>query len=183
VNGQSLACATVHLESLNNEGTRKEQLRIAEHVLRPFDNAILVGDFNFDSSINFYQLLLARSSMIDSQILDPAVPYPPDTVPLENNNLGEIFKTEEWIDVWPELHPNEKGYSFDSAVNGMLLDIEQMRYDRVIFRSKNKTWIPKNISLLGTKRIENESAEIHSDIPLFPSDHFGLVAMIEIQNS
>lgn len=70
--------------------------------------------------------------MPDSQIYDPSVPYPPDESPLENLNVDATFKKEEgWADVWPLLRPDEKGYTFDSAVNEMLLDIEQMRYDRV----------------------------------------------------
>jgi hypothetical protein len=121
--------------------------------------------------------------MLDAQIYDPSVPYPMDTEPLENLNVESTFKKEDgWADVWPHLRPDEKGYTFDSQVNKMLLDIEQMRYDRVLFRSNTGTWRPTKIEMLGNQRIGTEATEISSQIPLFPSDHFGLVTEFEWQN-
>ena len=50
INQKPLAVATVHLESLNNAQCRVEQMRIAFEVLNMFEDAMLMGDFNFDSS-------------------------------------------------------------------------------------------------------------------------------------
>lgn len=50
INQKPLAVATVHLESLNNAELRAEQMKIAFEVINMFEDAILMGDFNFDSS-------------------------------------------------------------------------------------------------------------------------------------
>lgn len=52
VDGQTIAVATSHFESLNNADIRKEQLGVAFDVLGKYDTALLMGDFNFDSSWN-----------------------------------------------------------------------------------------------------------------------------------
>ena len=50
INNQPLAVATVHLESLANKYYREVQLSLSFKILAPFNNAMLMGDFNFDSS-------------------------------------------------------------------------------------------------------------------------------------
>jgi len=50
INQRPLAIATVHLESLNNATYRAEQMKIAFEVLNSYQDAMLMGDFNFDSS-------------------------------------------------------------------------------------------------------------------------------------
>lgn len=117
--------------------------------------------------------------MTDKEIYDPAVAYPKDenNRPPENTNLMNIFSLERnWIDVWPHIHPTKKGYTFDSQVNEMLIHAEQMRYDRVLLRSSD--WVPTKIELIGTKGIEGEFSEVFKEIPLYASDHFGLVTEI-----
>lgn len=52
VNGKHIAVATSHFESLDNSQRRKEQLAIAFKALEAYDDALLMGDFNFDSTWN-----------------------------------------------------------------------------------------------------------------------------------
>jgi tyrosyl-DNA phosphodiesterase 2 len=126
---------------------------IAEKILAPYDTAILVGDFNFDSTRNFNEGGDYLGYICALVILTR----------LENEVLVEILP--QYVDTWPLLHPNDKGYTYDSEVNSVIKHYEQMRYDRVMIRSK--TWVPTHISLLGNQPIKTN---------LFPSDHFGLCA-------
>jgi len=52
----------------------------------------------------------------------------------------------------------------------MLSNYEQMRYDRILFKSKDSFLKPVDIKLIGTDQI----IEIQDEHPVFPSDHFGL---------
>jgi len=105
------------------------------------------------------------------QIPNDQYPYPPATEPLENDTLISIFS--EYLDVWSALHNDKKGYTFDSVSNKMLLNFEQMRYDR-IFLKAHCSWQPSEIFLMGTENIKNHLTK--QGKPLFPSDHFGLFA-------
>lgn len=48
INGQKIAVSTVHLESLNNPDYRARQMQISFDILRTYDEAFIMGDFNFD---------------------------------------------------------------------------------------------------------------------------------------
>jgi len=169
IDGKSFVCATVHLESLNLPQYRKEQLKIISN-LSPFQNAntaILLGDFNFDSDINFSQHLEKRFQIEREKDKNPSEIEPPELPKdetLENKNIGEFY--QGFKDVWPHLSEGEKGYTFDSILNKMLTNYEQMRYDRILLRSTY--WKPHKIKLLGTKPVDETKPKI------FPSDHFGL---------
>merc|ERR1712032_33940 len=103
------AVGTVHLESLANHPTRESQLLNCKAALAPYSNAVLVGDFNFDSERNFQ------------------APHEP----LENEALARIMP--EFVDLWPALR-RERGLTFDSSVNPYICRPEHMRYDRVMTR-------------------------------------------------
>lgn len=47
-----VAVATSHFESLDSADIRKDQLEVAFGVLDKYPTALLMGDFNFDSSWN-----------------------------------------------------------------------------------------------------------------------------------
>jgi len=85
----------------------------------------------------------------------------------ENKNIPP-----EYLDLWAEIHPKEPGFTEDTDVNLMtFMDKrrkKQVRFDRVLLRSNS--WKGISIELLGTKPIGEE---------LFPSDHFGLKAVIQ----
>lgn len=199
-----LAVATVHLESLDNHPTREAQLRRCAEVLAPFPNAVLAGDFNFDSERNF---VLARK-------------------PLENVALKRYLP--DFTDLWATLRPTERGFTFDSSVNTYLARPEQMRYDRVLARlsscragaiemvghtpvddlvdlsEKERAWVAQpptpprpqarvcrldepswDLDPAGAARAEPVAARGRSETPprrkqgLFLSDHFGLLARLE----
>ena len=67
----------------------------------------------------------------------------------------------EYIDVCPES--TNPVYTFDSGVNKMIRQDEQMRYDRIIVSCPQMQ--PTFIQMVGTSEIEDR---------VWPSDHFGL---------
>lgn len=147
LNNELVQIGTVHLESLNNQKLRKSQLITISKVLTAKTN-IFCGDFNFCSYRNW--------NINDKD--------------LENKVLEEIVP--EYIDVW-EKYGNGKGYTFDSEVNKMLEHHEQMRYDRIMIKSKE--WKTKEIHIIGNQQF----AKTQKNQPLFPSDHFGLSLNLE----
>eukprot|EP00638_Chattonella_subsalsa_P018192 CAMPEP_0117877244 /NCGR_PEP_ID=MMETSP0950-20121206/14081_1 /TAXON_ID=44440 /ORGANISM="Chattonella subsalsa, Strain CCMP2191" /LENGTH=295 /DNA_ID=CAMNT_0005731207 /DNA_START=26 /DNA_END=913 /DNA_ORIENTATION=+ len=165
---------TVHLESLNQHQLREAQLRVAKEALRRCENSILCGDFNFCSYRNF-------------------IPQGK----LENESLREILP--EYIDIWPSLRAEEKGFTFDSERNVMIHQFEQMRYDRIVAKL-NGGLTASSIDLIGTEKLTHENVEkiqtedmcnsfkepegLSLDLACFDecpaefhcSDHFGLLA-------
>ncbi|CAE7367956.1 tdp2, partial [Symbiodinium natans] len=124
----NLIIGTVHLESLGNPRMREEQLKNCASILAPFSDAMLVGDFNFDSERNFK----------------------PPHEPLENAAVGLL---QDFVDLWPALRPGEAGKTFDSMLNPYIGDYEQMRYDRVMV--KLGAWRPTQIQLVGNEPLEH----------------------------
>ena len=86
--------------------------------------------------------------------------------PAEHAVLDPAF-----VDVWPALRPGEPGYTMDTDVNTMLLQVRRTlshkRYDRVFVRSPH--WRVRSIELIGTQPIDIAGT--------FVSDHFGLEAV------
>lgn len=74
------------------------------------------------------------------------------------------------IDVWPALRPDEPGYTVDTDVNTMRMQVKstpvRKRIDRVFVRSPR--WRARSIELVGTRPIDIDGT--------FISDHFGLAA-------
>ncbi|CAK4673265.1 hypothetical protein LEN26_008792 [Aphanomyces euteiches] len=126
--GESVV-ATVHLESLGNESMRKSQLRTSGEALAPFRNAILCGDFNFHDTQHYGAW---RSSKIS-------------TTPLENLVLS--VELPDFLDMWPLLHPNERGATFDGPTNPVcILDHKEvMRYDRIMMKSN--VWMGQEMNV------------------------------------
>jgi tyrosyl-DNA phosphodiesterase 2 len=92
--------------------------------------------------------------------------------PAENANLDP-----EFVDLWPALRGREPGYTEDTEINAMLRNVKgqekMVRFDRVLLHSAGGAWRPRSIELLGTVPIAGWCPEV------FPSDHFGLAAVIE----
>mmetsp|Transcript_116777 Transcript_116777/g.183638 ORF Transcript_116777/g.183638 Transcript_116777/m.183638 type:complete len:311 (-) Transcript_116777:231-1163(-) len=124
-----LTVASVHLESLNNHPTRVSQLRECAKVLAPFQNVLLLGDFNFDSDRNFD--ISARE-------------------PLENGVLAQVIP--EYVDLWLALR-REPGKTFDSTVNPFIRKPEIMRYDRVMTRLTG--WNAVSIEMFGDQPVDD----------------------------
>lgn len=183
--GRSISLGTVHLESLNSQSYRENQLEICEGEFHSAANAILCGDFNFCSYRNF----------------DLRKPV------LENDCLQKIMP--DYHDLWPMLHPDDKGYTFDSTVNENITHEEVMRYDRLIFKTglvpllgetgaKKKGKVsylsPVSMNILGMDPIPTPGASVESEEEvesefstpkkkakaIYPSDHFGLLAVFDV---
>ena len=50
INGERFVVSTAHLESMNSAQYRKAQMEISFSILKLFNNSMLMGDYNFDSS-------------------------------------------------------------------------------------------------------------------------------------
>lgn len=92
--------------------------------------------------------------------------------------------TENWRidssyrDVWPDLRPDEAGFTEDTSINHMRYDMKekhrQVRFDRVLLKSDH--WTATGIELLGTEPIA-------AGLPrVFPSDHFGVECVLTARN-
>eukprot|EP00418_Pyrodinium_bahamense_P093191 CAMPEP_0179026728 /NCGR_PEP_ID=MMETSP0796-20121207/8667_1 /TAXON_ID=73915 /ORGANISM="Pyrodinium bahamense, Strain pbaha01" /LENGTH=339 /DNA_ID=CAMNT_0020722823 /DNA_START=16 /DNA_END=1035 /DNA_ORIENTATION=- len=126
--GGMLVVGNVHLESLSNQPLREMQLRACSDVLGPLPNALLVGDFNFDSQRNF------------------KAPH----VPLDNVALAKCL--HGFVDVWPALRA-DRGCTFNSQVNPYIAQEEAMRYDRVM--AQLSSWRPSSIELMGHEPVDH----------------------------
>ncbi|KAG2387435.1 hypothetical protein C9374_001767 [Naegleria lovaniensis] len=79
VNDQILCFSTIHLESLDSQSLRAQQMYLISTFLKLYDTGFLCGDFNFDSEENYHK----------------------DTTPLENENLENFYP--DFMDIWKEL--------------------------------------------------------------------------------
>ncbi len=93
------------------------------------------------------------------------------------NNLHEEFSNiSDFIDIWQKLRPNEAGYTFNPQLNTlaelMSLEGEAARFDRILLHSQNSNWLADSVDLFACEPVENTDGKI------FPSDHFGVKAVI-----
>lgn len=143
--GTRVGLGNVHLESLSSRPVREQQLQMCEQILRNYDFSILCGDFNFCSYRNYIET---------------------DNEGLENDVLRCIMP--DYNDMWPQVHPTEQGYTFDTLENGMLRlhRHERMRYDRICYRvaekgrSMNLTWAAHSIDLLGLSPVSSDVSAV-----------------------
>eukprot|EP01121_Diplochlamys_sp_Union-15-3_P006997 TRINITY_DN1758_c0_g1_i4.p1 TRINITY_DN1758_c0_g1~~TRINITY_DN1758_c0_g1_i4.p1 ORF type:complete len:299 (-),score=35.49 TRINITY_DN1758_c0_g1_i4:32-823(-) len=98
INSDIFSVATVHLESLDNAPLREQQIKVIAAILKNSTHATVMGDFNFDAYTNIYDQ--NKDGPLENLVLPKYVP--------------------DFIDVWSELHPHDKGYTYDSSVNTML---------------------------------------------------------------
>lgn len=106
---------------------------------------------------------------------------------------GPILSDEQrdagWLDVWPALHEKtgEPGFTFNTRRNDMLEDwlgrlgVDGLRLDRVLARLDPAALKPAAIHLFADNCVEGPLVESHrkdvrDPVPLFVSDHFGVVA-------
>eukprot|EP00565_Helicotheca_tamesis_P001224 CAMPEP_0185727390 /NCGR_PEP_ID=MMETSP1171-20130828/3087_1 /TAXON_ID=374046 /ORGANISM="Helicotheca tamensis, Strain CCMP826" /LENGTH=286 /DNA_ID=CAMNT_0028395947 /DNA_START=73 /DNA_END=933 /DNA_ORIENTATION=- len=152
---ENLVVGTVHLESLDSEMFRRLQLAMAHKVMHGDNNAILCGDFNFDSTRTWG----------DWRRKSPA--RTPEK--LENNNLQK--ELPDWIDAWPAMKGGpdggNPGLTFDGATNPVCVrdKREQMRYDRIMVKESTSLML-ESISLTGTEPMDETNIK--------PSDHYGI---------
>ncbi|KAH9749557.1 RanBP2-type domain-containing protein [Citrus sinensis] len=156
-----LVVATSHLESpcpgpptwdqmFSKE--RVEQAKEAINLLKKNPNVIFCGDMNWDDK------------------LDGKFPLP-----------------DGWVDAWTELRPGENGWTYDTKSNKMLSGNRtlQKRLDRFICSLRDFKII--RIDMIGVeaipgllyvkeKKVRKEMQKL--ELPVLPSDHYGLLLTI-----
>lgn len=112
------------------------------------------------------QLIQPALAALGDAVLCGDMNFQPDD-PIENAALDPAF-----VDVWPALHPDDPGYTADSAINKMRFALKpalsRKRIDRVFLHGRR--WRPSTIELVGTEPIDIDGT--------FPSDHFGLACTL-----
>lgn len=155
---------------------KHRKLLVAE--FRIGDQSVIVGNVHLESGetsapIRAEQLKIVFPQLEDAEhaILLGDFNFDPSWTE-ENNRLDPDYE-----DVWTRLRGNEPGYTEDTDINLMRLeqkddDVRKVRFDRILLRSS--TWQPTCIQMLGTEPISPQQKNV------FPSDHFGLAAEIEL---
>ncbi|KAL8130157.1 hypothetical protein V2J09_019312 [Rumex salicifolius] len=158
---KSLMVATTHLESPCPGPPKWDQMyskeRVAQanesvNLLMEYPNVVFGGDMNWDDK------------------LDGHFPLP-----------------KGWVDAWLNLKPNEKGYTYDTKSNKMLSGNRslQKRLDRFFCNLKDFTI--SGIEMVGTEEIpgllyckekKSKNGIKKLMLPVFPSDHYGLLVTI-----
>ena len=91
----------------------------------------------------------------------------------ENRRISAPYR-----DVWPELRPDDEGFTENTSINLMRYDMKDkhrhVRFDRVLL--KGDQWTPSDIELLGTEPITPQLPRV------FPSDHFGVECLLRARN-
>lgn len=156
-----LVVATSHLESpcpgppkwdQMYSKERVEQANVAINILQKHPNVIFGGDMNWDDK------------------LDGQFPLP-----------------DGWIDVWRELRPTEDGWTYDTKSNQMLSGNRTLRkrLDRFVcnlhdFKVSGVEMIGveaiPGLSYIKEKTVRKEKKLL--DLPVLPSDHYGLILTI-----
>ncbi len=94
-----------------------------------------------------------------------------------------------FVDLWPSQYPDDPGMTFDPRVNGLAAITSRTqrpgRLDRVMLRAPTdeagRAWLsPVDISMCAAEPID---APALAGLPLYPSDHFGLCALLQLQAS
>lgn len=100
-----------------------------------------------------------------------------------DNKEYPLVVHKDWNDVWKSLHTTKNpGYTYDQKINDMLPGKRyRTRLDRIfvnqpIDKSNNQ------ISMIGNEQIgsltyfvQNRRTGNQEELPVFPSDHFGLL--------
>lgn len=121
----------------------------------------------------------ARTRAEQLRIIQPALAARyPDAVLVGDMNFepGDALESAAldatFVDAWPALRPGEPGYTVDTDVNTMRLQVRSTpthkRIDRVFVRSAR--WRAQSIELVGTRAFDVDGT--------FVSDHFGLETVL-----
>lgn len=154
--GRPLLCVALHLTSdRSDEGgeRRAEQLAALAGCLDELavPDVLVLGDLNFDDSD------------------DP-----------RRRSASQRVAACGLVDVWPQLHPHEPGFTFDPAQNPLAALMSRRgraaRLDRVLVRAPTGAIEPVEIVRFGDRPFASEQGE-----DLYASDHFGLSALLEVR--
>ncbi|KYQ92607.1 hypothetical protein DLAC_06601 [Tieghemostelium lacteum] len=198
-NNTVISISTVHLESLDqNSDCRIKQLEFIQQQQQshenldtnaphqdeePYNHTFLLGDFNFGSSAKENEFLNNNN--------DNSLPYLRDMwmeLNRNNSNLNQNNNSSNYNNqISQEINNsnNEQGFTYIK---------KRKRVDRIVFKSNNQidnqvpieTLIPISISLIGSDPIYIDittrlKENLQPNEPIYPSDHFGLYGVFEIQ--
>jgi len=102
-----------------------------------------------------------------------------------DGEINEELPASGYVDFWPHLHPNDPGFTYDIINNDLAKAISERitqyegrtgccnRFDQIFVKST--FWHPKEITKFGTEPI---CLTPDTKIPLFISDHYGLLAIL-----
>lgn len=95
---------------------------------------------------------------------------------IKGDEQTEVLTEAGFVDVWREVNPDDPGYTFDPERNSLaaLMSLYGIpaRLDRILLKSQNQNWISQSMNLFACEPLENLEATI------FPSDHFGIRAVL-----
>ena len=148
---------------------------IAEFVIN--EQKILIGtthleSLNFSAPIRYVQLknIFALLNVSNNSVLMGDFNFCSSWN--ENSNIDNSY-----LDFWETLRSDNPGYTVYTDINIMRKKSKsgekKVRFDRIISRSAKYCWKPKKINRIGMKSISPECPDI------FPSDHFGLIGLLE----
>lgn len=94
----------------------------------------------------------------------------------EQPDTAHLDKT--FRDAWSELHPDKPGYTWDIELSEFARRESfpgepSRRLDRILFKSTR--WLPVSAAIIGNKPLDGDRRR------LFPSDHFGLLAVFRLR--
>jgi endonuclease/exonuclease/phosphatase family metal-dependent hydrolase len=156
--GRELSVAIVHLKAGPASAfgfIRGQQIRetIQTQEFLKCDDAIIMGDFNMRDV---------------------------------DNEKSEPLEKAGYVDLWAKLHPEDPGYTYDISRNTLAQAISARicqhenragssnRFDRIMLKST--IWKEKSIELVGTEPV----LTLPTGETIFPSDHFGLLAVLDL---
>ena len=97
----------------------------------------------------------------------------------EESTDGPFPLLRRWNDAWLSLRLGENGYTYDTKSNGMLHHSRslQRRLDRFVCKLEDFEMI--GIEMVGTEAIPGILYRSKGEkLPVFPSDHYGLILTI-----
>ncbi len=145
--------------------------------LETADGCLCAGTVHLESSPPSILLRLAQLDLVLPWLSEAS-----DSVLMGDFNFDPRDTAEQSLiepryqDLWPQLHGDEPGYTVDTRLNRMRLQHKgrekRARFDRILLRSRGGRWAPQAIRIIGTRPISPDRPD------LYPSDHFGLAAVI-----
>ncbi|KAL5723270.1 hypothetical protein ACHQM5_006687 [Ranunculus cassubicifolius] len=97
----------------------------------------------------------------------------------DENKDGEFPLPVGWVDAWSELRPDEKGFTYDTKTNAMLLGHPRVRkrFDRSLCNLNS--FRLDQIEIIGKDAIPDVIYKSKKkELPVLPSDHYGLILTI-----